>query len=293
VTLSAEELAWVRDSLGLGAQVISAHRMPISATQKDRIIAQTSEGAISLVLRRYHDAQRLGIDPWYDPAAEAAVLWLLEPEDVPSPRLYAADIEGERCEAASLLESLETGEPGWHPRDLDTYLRTAAEVLVRIHVVPPKDVRDYEPYTRPGTATPPSWTHDPAMWERVLEILDEPWPGGPTTFIHRDYHPGNVLAVEDRVSAVVDWATGASGPPGIDLARMRQNLIDVAGVEAADEFRELYLDCGGGLDVWHPYWDLLDAVDSLEGWSAPRNLEEEQEASRFEDHVAGVLSELR
>ena len=293
MTLTAKELVWVQDSLGLGAHVISAHRMPTSATQKDRILAQTSEGRVSVVLRRYHDADQLGADPWYDPAKEAAVLWLLEPEDVPSPRLFAADIQGEHCCVPALLESFEPGEPCWHPRNVDTYLRTAAEVLVRIHDVPPKDVPDYEPYTPAGKAKPPPWTRDQVMWERVLEILDEPWPGGPSTFIHRDYHPGNVLAVEDHVSAVVDWATGASGPPGIDLARMRQNLIDVGGVEAADEFRELYLDCGGALDAWHPYWDLLDAVDRILDLNALEDPEAARWAGGFEDHMAGVLSELR
>ena len=73
---------------------------------------------------------------------------------------------------------------------------------------------------------PPAWTTRPGLWERVLEVVDAGPPETRTCFIHRDYHPWNTLTVDDRVVAVVDWPTAAWGPPGIDLARMRLNLVE-------------------------------------------------------------------
>jgi aminoglycoside phosphotransferase (APT) family kinase protein len=54
----------------------------------------------------------------------------------------------------------------------------------------------------------------------VFEIVVGSWPEHHVRFIHRDYHQGNVLWHDNRVSGVIDWTTGCTGPPGIDLARL-------------------------------------------------------------------------
>ena len=81
---------------------------------------------------------------------------------------------------------------------------------------------------------PPPWSARQTMWERVLEVVDGPPPSITPCFIHRDYHQGNTLTLEDRVSAVIDWPTAAWGPPGIDLARMRVNLVEEVDPPSAD-----------------------------------------------------------
>jgi len=35
---------------------------------------------------------------------------------------------------------------------------------------------------------------------------------------HYDFHPGNVLGVDDRVQ-IIDWLTAGIGPPAMDVAR--------------------------------------------------------------------------
>lgn len=77
------------------------------------------------------------------------------------------------------------------------------------------------------------------MWERVFSLFGSSWPAARVRFIHRDYHPGNALW-DGSGGGVVDWATAARGPAGIDLARMRQNLAAHHGTGAADRFSLRY-----------------------------------------------------
>ena len=42
---------------------------------------------------------------------------------------------------------------------------------------------------------------------------------GPDVLLHLDFHPMNVLVVDGRVSAVLDWANARAGDPRADLAR--------------------------------------------------------------------------
>jgi aminoglycoside phosphotransferase (APT) family kinase protein len=200
-----------------------------------------------LVLRRYTDEKHLGTDQFYDPANEARALELLERSDVPAPRLYAADLDATVCDVPAVLESWVPGEPAWAPDDVDAYLMSAAETLVRIHDVAtaqPEAFPDYVPYAVGDGVElrPPPWTGRPGLWEGVLEMLAGAPPDTRTCFIHRDYHQGNTLAVGDRVASVVDWVTAAWGPPGIDLARMRLNLVEEIDPASAARF----------LDAWTP-----------------------------------------
>jgi aminoglycoside phosphotransferase (APT) family kinase protein len=130
-----------------------------------------------------------------------------------------------------------------------------------------------------------------AVWPRVIQAIAGPPPASRWCFIHRDYHPGNALSDGGGVTAVVDWATAAWGPPGIDLARMRQNLAGHLGTAVADRFTAAYVAAGGDPRARHPYWDLLDAADSIPdldtseapggGW-----------IDRFETYVETVLGQL-
>jgi hypothetical protein len=181
------------------------------------------------------------------------------------------------------------------PTDLDVYLASAAEVLVAIHdvaVVRPEGLPDYVPYlvTDGVEPHPPTWSARPAMWERVAEILQEDPPTGPSRFIHRDYHPGNVLADDGPVTAVVDWPTAAWGPPGIDLARMRLNLASHLDAERAERFLVAYEVAGGDPDARDPYWDLRDAADLLLE-DPPGDADQAASWERLEAWLARVLSD--
>ncbi len=286
-------ISWIEAAAGPGARVARVEPMPPSATAKHRIDVVTAEGAtLRLVLRRYHDAARLATDPWYLPAHEAAALGLLAGTGVPAPRLLAADLEAAVCDSPALLESWIAGEPAWRPRDLPRYLARAAEVLVAVHAVASPAVGRlplYAPYRGGAPIVPPPFTTRPGLWERVAEVLRGPWPACREGFLHRDYHPGNTLWDGARLTGVVDWATAARGPRGIDLARMRLNLAIHAGTSAADTFLARYVEAGGDAAHRDPYWDLLDAADALDPAAPPADAEG---FARFEGFVATALAEL-
>lgn len=53
-----------------------------------------------------------------------------------------------------------------------------------------------------------------AVWEEALRI---PAWDGPATWVHGDLLPGNLLAVDGRLSGVLDFATAGHGDPACDL----------------------------------------------------------------------------
>jgi aminoglycoside phosphotransferase (APT) family kinase protein len=289
-------LRWIEGAVGPGARVRSVREMPPSSVEMHDVVVEADGIVHRLVLRRYTDERHLGIDRFYDPANEARALRLLESTGVPTPRLYAADLEPAVCDVPAVLESWVPGEPMWSPRDVDGYLASAAEVVVAIHAavpVRPEGLPDYVPYAEGDGVDrrTPLWTDRPQLWERVFEVLAAGAPEGRTCFIHRDYHQGNTLTEDDRVVAVIDWPTAAWGPPGIDLARMRLNLVEEVGTPSAARFLDAYRAAGGDPDDRHPYWDLLDAADASIATSGRDDIDD-HDKGRFEAWVAGVLSEL-
>jgi aminoglycoside phosphotransferase (APT) family kinase protein len=290
-------LRWIAGAVGPGARVRSVREMPPWSVQMHDVLVEAAGGAEHrLVLRRYADPLHLGIDRFYDPVNEDRTLRLLEATDVPAPRPYAADLTPAICDVPAVLESWVPGEPAWEPADVEGYLASAAEELVRIHAAVPErptGLPDYVPYAEGDAAVrrPPPWTGRPELWERVFGVIAEGPPETRRCFIHRDYHQGNTLVREDRVVAVIDWPTAAWGPPGIDLARMRLNLVEEVDAASVARFLEAYRSAGGDPGDRHPYWDLLDAADASLVSSGRDDLEG-HDTGRFEAWVAGVLAEL-
>jgi aminoglycoside phosphotransferase (APT) family kinase protein len=301
-TLAAPLRAWIERSLGPSTRLVRVAAFPASSTAMHLVDVALADGSAQrLVLRRYHDAGRLAHDPWYQPANEARALCLVADSAVPAPRLFAAKLE---ADVPALLESWVPGGPAWEPDDLEAYLARAAEVLVALHALSvPKaaglpayapyrdDPYGYAPGHERDRIVSPPYSTRPGLWERVGDALNLPRPAHRTTFLHRDYHPGNVLWDGARVTGVVDWATAALGPPGIDLARMRLNLAARHGKCAADHFSEAYVLAGGDASARDPYWDLLDAADLLPDLIPPAQ-RAGRDLARFEDWVESVLAEL-
>jgi hypothetical protein len=86
-------------------------------------------------------------------------------------------------------------------------------------------------------------------------------------------------------------ATAAIGPPGIDLVRMRQNLASHLGADVASRFTQAYVAVGGDPSARDPFWDLLDAADSLPDLG-PHDGPGSGDRGRFADYVARVVAEV-
>ena len=136
-----------------------------------------------------------------------------------------------------------------------------AEVAAAIHDTDPGTFEHH--YFRWFDDVPfraPPGAREPGLWERALHLLRErPMPSYRPTFIHRDFHPGNVLWRRRRCSGVVDWVNACRGPAGCDVATCRGELIRLRGVEVADRFRRVYEAVTG--EPQHAYWELVSIFE--------------------------------
>ena len=111
-----------------------------------------------------------------------------------APRLLAYDEHGTGCGVPSVLMTCLPGKVELSPAKLTVWLEGLAAALAQIHAVSPADFGwNYAPYTDLHALRVPSWTQQPQAWARVIELLQGPRPAAAVHFIHRDFHPANLL----------------------------------------------------------------------------------------------------
>jgi aminoglycoside phosphotransferase (APT) family kinase protein len=123
----------------------------------------------------------------------------------------------------------------------------------------------YRRYNEGVSLSVPAWSREPDAWQKAIATVNGPAPSYSECFVHRDYHPSNLLWDADRVSGIVDWVNGCRGPAGIDVAWCRHNLANLHSVAIADKFLQAYLDSAGADFEYDPYWDLMSVVELLPG----------------------------
>ena len=258
-------LAWAAAAIGPGARVRSVR--PLAGGTSSAVHGLTVEDRAGqphrLVLRRFVRADWLADEP--DLATrEAAALDLLRTAPVATPRLVAVDPRGDDAGVPAVLMTRLPGRIEWQPSDLDGFLRRLADLLPPLHatVVPPATpLPVYRPY-KLEMRRPPRWARQPAAWQRGIALCDGPVPTAERRFIHRDYHPGNVLWARGRVSGVIDWVNASRGAPEADVGHCRWNLAGRFGQPVADRFLALYQAASGRRD-YHPYWDIAAILGGL------------------------------
>jgi aminoglycoside phosphotransferase (APT) family kinase protein len=254
------------------------------------LVVETRDGRVRrFILRRFTDQDWLAREP--DVAArEAEALTLLEATPLATPRLIAVDNAAEHCDVPAVLMTRVPGRPSAAPDDLDGFVRRLAEPLPIVHETPlaaSAAIPGYRPYyleeARRGELLAPRDTGARASWERAIEVHATPPPSGErAVFLHRDYHPGNVLWRRGRVSGIVDWVNGSRGPVDADLGHCRVNLAMAYSLDAADRFLAAHRALTGARD-YHPYWDIVAAVGMLP---------EHPDAASADDFVARAVAAL-
>ena len=121
------------------------------------------------------------------------------------------------------------------------------------------DISDLSQATswRDPTLQRPAWFGDAALWNASVVRADAGPVGSRDGFIHRDFHPLNVVWHRDRVSGVVDWVHACRGPIEFDIASCRVNLALTAGIDAAEAFTRGLGELGVGYDR---AWDVDKAL---------------------------------
>ncbi|MCK8488486.1 aminoglycoside phosphotransferase family protein [Paenibacillus sp. MBLB2552] len=266
--LSREMLYWVEKQVGQGAQMVSVKSLKggISSAVYGLKIKH-GDTCHEAVLRQFTNAEWLREEPELA-LHETAALQAACAAGLPSPQWLACDPNGSACGLPSVLMTRLPGRVVLDPADLPEWLDGLAGTLASIHAVEVAPIEwSYFTYNEVPCLTVPAWTRVPEAWRWIIDRVQASAPTYQPQFIHRDYHPTNVLWQEGKVSGVVDWVNACMGPVGIDTGHCRLNLVQMYGVEAADAFLGSYIaaDRRGGCDVNDPYWDMLCLIEMLPG----------------------------
>ncbi len=262
--------AWVEKQLSTGERLEGV--VPLRGgwtSEMSRLDLRGPAGRRSLVLRSF-------VKPFFVRHAEgllnreAAVLTLLGDTDVPAAALVAVDATARHCARPSLLMSLLPGTVRVDDQAAGERAALLARQLLRIHRVPVPErsrPRAYQAWTSPERVSPPENTRRPKLWRRAVGVIRREPPPYRGCFLHRDFHPGNVLFSGDgaglRISGVVDWVETSWGPADLDVAHCATALALLHGVPEGMRFADLYAAGGGTLEEdpgAHLHWRLLDAL---------------------------------
>jgi aminoglycoside phosphotransferase (APT) family kinase protein len=197
------------------------------------------------------------------PERESCALKFAARLAVPTPELLAADTSGHEAGVPAVLMSWLPGSVRWWPADHDRWLARLAALLPVIHATapPPPVIPLFTPYQQ-ASYQPPAWARWPRVWDRAAEICHGPLPAGPRVFLHRDFHPGNVLWQRGTVTGVVDWPVASTGPPSADVGHCRANLFPY-GAAAVRQFTRIWENLTGA--TYHPWADVVTIIGFLDG----------------------------
>jgi aminoglycoside phosphotransferase (APT) family kinase protein len=254
-----DALAWVETAVGMGVERWTVLRGGMSSAMYRLDLAD--DAATQLVLRCYVRPDVNEEEP--DLASrEAAALTVAATADVPTPDLVAVDPNGAAAGVPLVLMSYLPGNVVWDPKAPRPWLTRLAELLPTIHEADPigDNVGRYFNYEQQSYA-PPKWAAKPMVWEHAIELFHGPVPEQARCFIHRDFHPGNVLWRRGKVAGVVDWQSACVGPPSVDIGHCRANFLGYAP-ELARWFTEVAEQTTGR--PFHPWADIAALIGMLD-----------------------------
>jgi len=256
-------LRWVIDAVHPGAEVRSVQRLKggISSLVHG-ITLEVNSVTKDFVLRQFNNEEWLQSQPDLAVREAASLRRASRAEGVLTPEVVAIDETGSECGMPAVLMTKLEGRVVLAPPDISAWLAGMAEALVRIHAVEPDDFSwTFEPYCDASTLDTSSWSAFPGKWGTAAEVVVHNRPAFTKRFIHRDYHPTNLLWSGNEISGVVDWVNGCIGPAGVDVGHCRVNLAQLYGVSAADAFLDFYREYAGSSFTYDPYWDLVTLID--------------------------------
>lgn len=219
-----------------------------------------------------------------------------------APEIIAFDETGSESGLPAVLMTKLEGSVVLEPFNMSHWLDGLADSLVQIHKVS-ADVFPWRYFTYndlPSLQTP-SWSSLPEQWGKAISIVKGPRPKVKECFIHRDYHPANVLWSKNAVSGVVDWVNACRGPAGIDVGHCRLNLAQLHGVKTAEAFLNAYQKYAGSTFDYDPYWDILSVIDILfgpptvyKGWTdlGMTGLTDELMRERLDAYMRSLLDKI-
>jgi aminoglycoside phosphotransferase (APT) family kinase protein len=255
--------------VGSGSTIQTVRRLKGSTSSAVyRISVERAKRERELVLRLFTHAQWLADEP--DLALhEANSLQRAAQSNLPVPELVDYDKNGSYCGLPAVLMTKLPGRVELKPANMDKWLYQLAEALFTIHAVDASTFPwRYFSWFDLEEPRPPNWSKQPDLWKRAIETVLELSPESEARseqdicFLHRDYHPTNVLWQNNQISGIVDWVNACRGSRCVDLAHCRANLVALYGVATADQFLTHYQSMAGVGFEYHPYWELASIVET-------------------------------
>ncbi|MFE3144860.1 phosphotransferase family protein [Streptomyces scopuliridis] len=254
--------------LEVGERIVGTEALHggITAEMRRLTIGTRDGGTRDLVLRTFVNVEHAedGLN------READALTLLTGTGVPAPGLVAVDPTAAHCEYPSLLMTHLEGRTVLDDEGLETRVALLARQLVAIHALRPAErPREYVALTTADTVVTPKGA-DAAAWAAAIDVIRKPAPPYEGRFLHRDFHPGNVLfdvppprPAGPRITGVVDWVQTSWGPADLDVAHCSTNLALLHGPAWGLRFAEAYEEAGGVLAAAASerlYWRVRDGL---------------------------------
>ena len=115
----------------------------------------------------------------------------------------------------------------------------------------------------------------------AYELWDGPSPASERVFLHRDFHPGNILWTDRADNWGGRLGLRCAGPPEEDIGHCRANLAIRRGQGCADEFLAIWQDLTGKRE-YHPYWDMTSVV----------SFDHERIEPRLDEFVAAAAAKI-
>ena len=254
---SAQE--WLAQTIGTTPPQLKTVQLK-GSTSSSVYLVQANDQPHRFVLRVLDNPDWLAEEP--DLAEhEAAALREAQKIGLQTPSLVAHATHEAGFGFPVVLMTFLEGRINLQPTDFAGWLECLARELALIHQHRAPDFAwQFRSWAQKERLTPPTWTTQPLIWTQAIARLNEPEPDSPTVFIHRDYHPTNVLWQGGKISGVVDWINACRGPAGVDVAHCRINLVLMYGVAAADQFLASYCRFNPAF-IYDPYWDIDGVMD--------------------------------
>ncbi|MFD3520663.1 phosphotransferase family protein [Streptomyces sp. NPDC058653] len=266
--LRPRALAWVNRHLEAGERIVGSEALHggITAEMRRLTVAAPDGGSRYLVLRTFVDVEHAedSLD------REAGALTQLAGTGVPAPGLVAVDPTAAHGEYPSLLMTHLAGRTVLDDEAVEKRVPLLARQLVAIHALRPVERPGrYVTSTTADTVVTPEGA-DAAAWAAAVDVIRGPAPPYEGRFLHRDFHPGNVLfdmppsgPAGARITGVVDWAAASWGPADLDVAHCSTNLALLHGPAWGMRFAEAYEEAGGVLAATSGerlYWLVRDGL---------------------------------
>lgn len=261
MTFSPQAKAWLARATGI--RPAHQHLTRLKGSTTSSIFLVFDEGASNptrFVLRVVENAAWLAEEP--DLAVhEAAALTEARQAGLHAPELVAYAGEEAGFGVPVVLMTCLAGAVQLRPADFSGWLAALARELATIHRHrAPNFAWHYYSWVNEANLRPPPWTTRPPAWELALERRQAAPPAVQPVFIHRDYHPTNVLWQGAALSGVVDWINACQGPAGVDVSHCRINLVLMYGPEIADQFLAAYVNAAADF-AYDPFWDIDSVLD--------------------------------